>query len=115
MLMTRQKSLAARGRFSADRRGLSHADDAGQYSGTQLKPSCTALDDSWGNLMGLHSPSTTERRRCWDRGALLSVPGVPDKHLNMFMHGREVFSGMSEPWLARSADSLSAVYSPSVP
>ena len=48
--MIRQRSLAARDLFCADRRGPLHADDAGQYSGNQLKPSCTALDDSSSGL-----------------------------------------------------------------
>ena len=64
MLMTRQRSLAARGRSSADHRGLLHADDAGQYSGTQLNPACTALDDSWGGLMTMSLHSAHEKQLC---------------------------------------------------
>ena len=113
--MTRQKSLAARDRSSANRRGLSHADDASQYSGNQLKPSCTALDSSPDGVKSGCLQSAHAVQPCWSRGRLLLVSKVPDKHLNMFMHGREVCSEMSEPPPARPACANSAVHGPCAP
>lgn len=52
---------------------------------------------------------------CWCRGPLLLISKVPDKHLNMFMHGREVCLEMSEPRPARPAGADSAVHGPCAP
>ena len=113
--MIRQRSLARRDRSSEDRTDLSHADDAGQYSENQLKPSCTALDDSSSGLKTKSWQRAHTVKWCWFPSPLLLNLEMPGKHLNMFMHGRAVCLELCKPTVARPANAISVFHGPCVP